>query len=652
VVSFDRHSKAVVGRSVGYAVKTAVRNYAGKLVCVRVGDRHTRTTPNHRWLVRWSDRYDRSTVVVYVMRRGDRFRVGWCQLFTGKGALHLGRRSLVEKADMMWVLRVFASRTDASVYESVVAARYGLPTVPFEPVHGACHLTADAIEATFAALDGVEHVARATRCLQDHGRYVDMPLWPPIGKSFRKMGRTTLFETYASNLLPELMALPVPVLDTKDVSYEAITNITFEDYIGAVYSLDVDKHATYIQDGIITHNSIYNFRGAVPTLMRDFVDKHADTAIFPLSFNFRCGQKILDAANGLLKHAPERMFQGTLRRGRVEAIGVTDFAEYSTLADEAEAVVDRIAQLIQDGCDPNGIAVLYRINAQAGYFEMGLISRGVPYRVAGASFFKCDEVRAAIGYLACALDSADGESWKHAVNVPTRYLGRVFLDAFPTVEATREGLRMNTLGRWRVGASQALRAIDDVRAKLKTQGLVAALTYVLDVVPGDPKAESGVRAHFRDRDASDELETDTDARCGALVDLAAKLEGEASGDNFDAARRLVDYARDMAATSREERDGERDGVARVTLSTVHRAKGLEWVHVFAVGWTQGLFPLSQADGVEERRLGYVCATRARDFLSVSCTKISHIGNLAGPSSLVLEAGFNNSGVPKMIVGSA
>ncbi len=308
VVAFSRESKAVVGRGSdsGYEVEVAVRDYDGPLVKVGVSGLQTRTTPNHRWLVRWCDRErDHSTSVVYLMRKGARYRVGWCQLFTGPDhTVHLTQRARIERADAMWILRAFEERAEASVYESIVAARYGLPTVTFHPVADAAYLTEEAIEAIFDAIGGEEHVRRANQCLQDHGRDDSLPLWPPVGKTFAKMGRTTLFETYAANLEPGLMALPTPTSSSageisKEIDYREIERVDREDYSGPIYSLAVDKYGTYVQDGFVTHNSIYAFKGADPDSMEKLT-KALGADERPLSICYRCPKKVIAAAQGIV----------------------------------------------------------------------------------------------------------------------------------------------------------------------------------------------------------------------------------------------------------------------------------------------------------------------------------------------------------------
>lgn len=363
--------------------------------------------------------------------------------------------------------------------------------------------------------------------------------------------------------------------------------------------------------------SIFAFRGARPELMREFLELHPDAAVLPLSVNFRSGQRILDVANGLLAHATDRLYEGRLSCGRGSVGAVIELAcENGDV--EASSVVEGIAQEIERGRSPDEIAVLYRLNAQKGPIELELIRRGIPYRAPDTSYFRRDEVRAAVGYLACALDPNDVEGWRRCANVPTRYLGSRFFEAVPTLSIAREHVATARLGRFKVGASLAMRSVDEVRARLDGAGLEEALRYILDDIPGDPKMERGLRRVFRARGAGPETTTDTDRACDTLLECAVRFVQEAGGSARAGTAKLVSYAREQAAaTGRVEPDGVRDDVRRVSLSTIHKAKGLEWESVYAVGWNAGLLPLRGASLPEERRLAYVCATRARDLLTIS-----------------------------------
>lgn len=262
LVSYDRASSEVTGMRSGYAFSKADRVFSRKLVTVEAGERSTVCTPDHEWLVRWTPAA-RAAHVVYLMQSGDRFRIGWCKLLNDGGAFHLGVRSRLEGASAAWVLYVAKDRTEASVMESVIAARFGIPTITFKPVAGATHLTQDAIDRVFSELSGDGLSGRAAQCLAQHNLEIGRPLWTPkIAKASR--GGASLFVTAAANLLPGLMAVPVHQ-QGKRVTWKPVdTEIASEPSLTTVYSLNVERHHLYIADGMVTHNCIYRFKGATP----------------------------------------------------------------------------------------------------------------------------------------------------------------------------------------------------------------------------------------------------------------------------------------------------------------------------------------------------------------------------------------------------
>jgi hypothetical protein len=251
----------------GYEFRKAVREYDGRMHTICAGGQATRCTPEHKFYVRWvkGDALDQAHVV-YLMRRGRRYRVGWCKLIRGDGNFHLGVRSRIERADAAWILKVCYDRTEASIYESYVATQYGLPLATFEPINGAAHYTAESLDRLFGMLTP-QLPLRAAHCLLDHGRDPRFPLYTPERAAAKRGGSTTLL-TEAANLLAEIMSVPIAPPGVRTVKWLPLT-ISTAHYIGPVFSLDVDRHHTYIADGIVTHNCIYSFTGATPEAFLD-----------------------------------------------------------------------------------------------------------------------------------------------------------------------------------------------------------------------------------------------------------------------------------------------------------------------------------------------------------------------------------------------
>lgn len=370
--------------------------------------------------------------------------------------------------------------------------------------------------------------------------------------------------------------------------------------------------------------SIYGFRGAEPALMRHYLeDRTLSVRLVSLQHNFRSKQAIIDTANNILRVAPNRLDDTLMVSGRSDSSvgGRVTVSNYADPYEEADAVVDDAAALMDQGASPAEMAVLYRTNSQAGPLELACLKRGLSYRIAGSSFFRRPEVRTILSYLALAVDPLDQEAWKRAYCAPLRGLGKVFLGTHPTWGSAVAAYHNGSLrAGYRQGVGDLIGQMERVTQALQN-GVDAAILAISE--------EVGVRSYYRDEDAGEDDITEVDAACSALAECAGAL------DDLD---RLMEFARDQAGLRTEDPDGESAERPLLTLSTVHRAKGLEWDRVWVVGVNRGHFPHEMAPEDEERRLGYVAFTRAREELHVSYTDISIHGNDGGPSKLLAESG--------------
>lgn len=369
--------------------------------------------------------------------------------------------------------------------------------------------------------------------------------------------------------------------------------------------------------------SIYAFRGAAPALMRAFLTKHA-ARCEELTLNFRSRPAILDAANGLLAHAEDRITDGMMIPGRSfngGGNGSVTLRHYHDPKDEALHVAEQIHMDLEDGRDANEMVVLYRTNAQSAPVEVELMKRGIRYRVAGHSFFERAAVKTAMGYLRLALDRGDVDAWQRVYCLPLRGLGRTYLDAYPTADDAFNAINAGSMVRsgWIMGTRDIERHVEAVRLALEGDGLGAALTYISEDI--------GVRKHYRDEDADDADVTETDEMMRALIECGQAVED---------AGVLVAYADDMTGNRKSDHAGETTEAPLVTLSTAHAAKGLEWGTVYLVGFNADVFPHKMALYSEERRLAYVAITRAKDAAHVSWTDITLSGAAGRPSPLVSE----------------
>jgi DNA helicase-2/ATP-dependent DNA helicase PcrA len=356
--------------------------------------------------------------------------------------------------------------------------------------------------------------------------------------------------------------------------------------------------------------SIYSWRGAEVGNILRFEKDFPGAAIVRLESNYRSTPQILAAASGLIAHNEGRLGK-TLRPGgnapdgdKVQVRGVWDGDE------EARIVVDEIEALQRAGTSLAQMAVLVRAGFQTRAFEERLITCGVPYRVIGGPrFYERQEIRDAIAYFRVIAQPADDLAFERIINVPKRGLGDATLQAMHVL-ARRQSVPLTE-------AARQLCETDEL--KPKPRGTVAALLAdfhrwrsLLDAMPAAELAatildDSGYVAMWK-ADKAPEAE----GRVENLKELVGSLE------EFDS---LGGFLEHVALVMDNE---ENTTTERVSLMTLHGAKGLEFDCVFLPGWEEGVFPHQKALGdngaaglEEERRLAYVGITRARKRVMIS-----------------------------------
>jgi len=350
--------------------------------------------------------------------------------------------------------------------------------------------------------------------------------------------------------------------------------------------------------------SIYSWRGAEVENILRFEHDFPGAKIIRLEANYRSTAPILAAASGLIAHNEGRLGK-TLRPGRQEASGerVTVVSLWDS-DEEARMVGERIEALRRDGEALAEMAVLVRAGFQTRAFEERLITLGVPYRViGGVRFYERQEIRDAIAYMRLVAQPADDLAFERIVNVPRRGVGEVALrtmheaaraDGVPLMEAAARLIAGGGLkGRVKEQLDTLLRGFVRWRELLETDGHVVTVATLLD--------ESGYTDMWQ-RDKSPEAP-------GRLENLKELLRALAE---FETLSGFLDHV-SLVMENDEAADGD-----RVSLMTLHAAKGLEFDTVFLPGWEEGVFPNQRAldeGGLksleEERRLAYVGLTRAR-----------------------------------------
>ena len=381
-----------------------------------------------------------------------------------------------------------------------------------------------------------------------------------------------------------------------------------------VYDLDIARTHNYIANGIVTHNSIYGFRGAEAANMRDFQRDFAHGNVIKLEQNYRSQGNILDAANAVIEHNKDRLGKNLwTNEGRGEPLRI--YAAASDI-DEAQFVVDEVKALHREGKALAEIALLYRANAQSRVLEHALFSAGIAYRVyGGLRFFERLEVKHALAYLRLAGNPNDDGAFSRVVNFPPRGIGARSVEQVQELakrynvslyEAALNGIAQNTLaGRSAAAIGAFLKVVEGLKASGEAKISLAELV-------DETLVKSGLKSHYEtEREGADRLEN-----LAELVSACAQFEEAYEGDDTA----LIGFLTHASLEAGDHEAAVSDDALQ--LMTVHAAKGLEFDHVFLGGVEEGLFPhensLSDFAGVEEeRRLMYVAITRARKRLYLS-----------------------------------
>lgn len=361
--------------------------------------------------------------------------------------------------------------------------------------------------------------------------------------------------------------------------------------------------------------SIYSFRGANIDNILNYQRQFQGTRLFKLEQNYRSTQTIVEAANSLIKHnrnqIPKDVFSENAKGEKIQyKPAYSDKEEAAIVAKD----VKRIRR--EDGCQYSDFAILYRTNAQSRSFEEEFRKQGIPYRIyGGLSFYQRKEIKDIIAYFRLVANPDDEEAIKRIINYPARGIGAA------TVLKIADCAHQNQVSFWEViGAPEqyGLAVNKGTMNKLETFRLLissfierAQTTDVYELGDAIIK-ESGISQDIMSGKDADDLARQENLE-EFLSGMSAFVDERREEGRFDELF-LQDYLQDVALLTDADSDGDKDE-PRVSLMTVHAAKGLEFPTVFVVGLEENIFPspLSAAslrELEEERRLLYVAITRA------------------------------------------
>ncbi|MCH9812550.1 MAG: UvrD-helicase domain-containing protein [Epsilonproteobacteria bacterium] len=474
----------------------------------------------------------------------------------------------------------------------------------------------------------------------DAQKTAELPNYKKIANLYQK------YESYLAqnNLVDfdDLLALPYKILEQdamlcKETSlrYQYIMVDEYQDTNDLQFKL-LQKLSSEHQNLCVVGDddqSIYGWRGANIKNILEFKDIFENTTVIKLTKNYRSTHTILKAANELIEHNRNRLGKeliGTKEEGKE----ITSLHHDDEVM-EARSISSKVKTLINEGVDPREIAILYRINALSRSIEEGLNRATVPYKmVGGLKFYERAEIKDLISYLRIIANPHDDFSIKRIINKPKRGLGKATLDKilfaaderkisiFEFLTTHQESLQVAVSKKAFSTLEKFCQDILDLQASTK-ESTYALIDNLEDTF--------GIRAYYETLpDALDRV-SNIDEFYGLFRDFVIQ--------NPDAL--LDDFLNDIALQSDQDQIDERC----ISIMSVHASKGLEFEHLFVIGLEEGFFPLigDGTDLEEERRLGYVAITRAKQELTLSSSASRYYkGKRAGltKSRFLAECGVN------------
>ncbi len=428
-------------------------------------------------------------------------------------------------------------------------------------------------------------------------------------------------EAGGANSLPFTAAAAVRrgmVMFDAQGGYDVVTKVERVTLDAPVYDLDIEATHNFIANGIVTHNSIYGWRGAIPQVVQDFQADFPRVRTVKLEQNYRSTQVILDAAHGVVRRNVGRADKKLWTERAPDPKDKITLHEAYNEEEEASYVVHEARRLVARGeAALRDFAVMYRTNAQSRALEEQFMRAGVPYVVVGSrKFYDRKEIRDVLAYLRLLYNPLDQAALERIINVPNRKIGpktlAEFLNwaraeqltPFEALARIEQHPTLATAGRRALAGFAALLA--NLRELAQEQPLPILIDFLL--------AQSGYAAELRDGTEEGE------ERWRNVLELRRVAEDFALIDPETALALFLEQVA-LVGGSDTTQTGENGGLEQeankdaVTLITLHAAKGLEFPVVFLVGMEEGILPHSrslerQEELEEERRLAYVGITRA------------------------------------------
>ncbi len=389
--------------------------------------------------------------------------------------------------------------------------------------------------------------------------------------------------------------------------------------------------------------SIYSFRGANVDNILDFQQGYTNAKLFKLEQNYRSTQRIVDAANSLIK-SNTRQIPKTVFSKNAEGNKMKVLEAYSDL-EEASMVVKQLSQMQrQEGGEYQDFAILYRTNAQSRSMEAEMRKHSIPYKIyGGLSFYQRKEIKDVIAYLRMTINPQDEEALKRIINVPKRSIGKTTVDKV-TACAHHFGVSL-----WDVVSDPEKYDLDVAKRTqnrlIEFAELIGNLQHLATEQPADRVVQAsiqqtGIMAELLGSDTPEDMSRRENLE--ELLNAAIEFV-ESREETGDHQIMMPHYLMEVSLMTDQDSDNK-DDPNKVTLMTIHSAKGLEFPFVFVVGLEEDLLPNrmsidSPRQVEEERRLFYVAITRAERICTLSFAKNRFVhgkSEFHGPSRFLTD----------------
>ena len=410
--------------------------------------------------------------------------------------------------------------------------------------------------------------------------------------------------------------------DTNKIQYELIK--LFSSKQNSVFAVGDDDQ------------SIYGWRGAVSTNMNTFQKEFQDLTLVRLEQNYRSTSNILNAANHLIKNNDDRLGKNLWTSDK-SGEPIKYFIAYNDY-EEAEFVIEKIKELVENEYQNDEISILYRSNAQSRILEEQLIANKIKYRIyGGLRFFERAEIKDILAYLRLAFNHNDDNSFERIINTPTRGIGE------KTKTIIRESAKFNNTSLFQSAYDALKNKNFSNKVNNSLDNFFAVISHIKDMQ--DKKLPEIISTIIEKTGIKKPYENNKTEQNQSKIENIDELVSAASSfqeENYYNDEPVLDAF--LSHVSLESGEGQGDKWEKcVQLMTIHAAKGLEFPVVFLVGMEEGLFPsklsIDEDNLSEERRLCYVGITRARKLLFLSSAELRRqygYDNYALPSRFISE----------------